>query len=292
VSQSDILTRSEVIKNLSLPASATVCEAALARNTFCRKRLTEDFWHGVPASNLPVNNDTDPSCFDIPVFTCSAVEYQSHIGLHATAENPSAIFPDAEGTEMPALQRFLKSALRSVARAPAKSGSMLLHHVEGRKAGITTTDTPAPPAAAAAAPAANPNSKMQNSFNIKTAPTSLVGPAHNTSPAAAPMAAAAVPTPNSQGANLSFEAPSTIDRAPQVQLAAIMNAGRVPPTNPLGVGSAEAQFVWHEHNVLNESHGVTAKRKASDRQGHSEAPAAKRIGDIVDLVSSSDDEAT
>ena len=76
--------RSEIIKNLHLPACSTLRTAALARNQFTRTRLTADFWHGIEKVDHPVNRAATPETdtdFDIPVFTCSAVEHQRHQGL-------------------------------------------------------------------------------------------------------------------------------------------------------------------------------------------------------------------
>jgi len=117
--QTDEFHRSELVKNLRLAPTATSLEAALARNAFTRSRLSESFWQGIESDELPVNNPE--THFDIPVFTCSAVEYQKHLGERGE-EDPS-VFVAAEDTQIPLLRAFLAHISTDTTAAPqSKAG--------------------------------------------------------------------------------------------------------------------------------------------------------------------------
>ena len=138
VSQSDVLTRSEIVKNLSLPTTTTITQAAQARNEFTRKRITADFWRGVDQADLPINTASKAADekFDIPVFTCSAIEYQQMARVCQREDGCSApVFSQEEQTEIPALQQFLKSAMQTAQLALSKAGALLLQHDKSKTVG-------------------------------------------------------------------------------------------------------------------------------------------------------------
>jgi len=132
VTQSDVLERSEIVKNLKLPATSTKLEAALARNQFTKQSLAKDFWRGIDKDNLPINSSAQEHefFFDIPVFTCSAFEHQRYAGARASDVNETipSVFDNDEQTEVPALARFLNFAVTSTRQSTQTAGSLLLQH--------------------------------------------------------------------------------------------------------------------------------------------------------------------
>ena len=83
--QTDLLTPSELIENLRLPAGSSARTCALARNAYTKSSVSKDFYADVDPLHLPCNK-LPPSAwerrgFELPVFTCSARDFQVAAGM-------------------------------------------------------------------------------------------------------------------------------------------------------------------------------------------------------------------
>jgi hypothetical protein len=111
--QSDVLVRSEIADNLSLPRSTPVAALAAARNAFTRTRIGDDFIDGLAEMSAASGETPDRAAlrarFSLPVFTVSAIDFQKLSGAR-TADGPPEVWADAEATEVPALRRFIREA--------------------------------------------------------------------------------------------------------------------------------------------------------------------------------------
>ena len=110
--QSDSLTPSEIKDNLRLPPSATPAQCAAARCEYTKRRIQADFYDGLvemhTASGMRSDRAALEARFRLPVFTLSATDFQKLSGLRPL--DGESLWGDVEGTEVPALRRFVYEA--------------------------------------------------------------------------------------------------------------------------------------------------------------------------------------
>ena len=108
--QSDVIERSEAIRSLKLPPTATLSECAEARNAYTQRRLKHDFLAGLrEMAEQAGDTSFDGSKFALPVFTVSSLEYQKLAGLRPS-DGEAQVWSDVEQTMVPSLVRHVQRA--------------------------------------------------------------------------------------------------------------------------------------------------------------------------------------
>mmetsp|Transcript_19729 Transcript_19729/g.54804 ORF Transcript_19729/g.54804 Transcript_19729/m.54804 type:complete len:1112 (-) Transcript_19729:310-3645(-) len=111
--QSDNLLQTEIAQNLGLPEGTPIHECAAKRNEFTKQRIQEDFLDGLEEmqrmSGAAVNREELRAKFHLPVFTVSGMDFQKLSGVRET-DGEAKVWTDIEGTEIPALTRYVHNA--------------------------------------------------------------------------------------------------------------------------------------------------------------------------------------
>jgi len=195
--QTDLLTPSELIENMRLPADSSSLACALARNAFTKSSVTRDFYADTSSELLPCKREPpkhwEARRFELPVFTISARDYQILSGMRPDDGKPH-VFTSMEQTEVPALTRYLQLASaahsRRVLKDPASAetarvGALLMENLD-KKHDPAAVPSPVPGASGVSEAPADP------ALAIPTkAPTVQKPPAPKASPAGP---ALAIPT--------------------------------------------------------------------------------------------------
>ena len=134
--QTDSLLRSEICENLRLGTGHSTLDAALARNAFTTDRIRKDFVEGIVEMHAEGGEAPDARAdiarkYTLPVFTCSAVEYQKLQRLRLD-DGTAQVFQDVEDTGLPALSRFIHSNILRLVHAH------VLRQLKGVDALLTT----------------------------------------------------------------------------------------------------------------------------------------------------------